>query len=273
MIASLNSSMEKIKSTEDMITPLTSAIDAIKNDKTTSIKIDEELYTQFKSGIDNYVLVANNRTNEAISNENMRNTVTILIFTAYLIIIVLTFLSFFMKWQSVLTLIAILVLFSISFMLVFEGYITKFYFYYSDMCSKVYSAMYENEFPVANQGLGYYINCLERQTKSQLYTINYQMEQVSQSTTDQTVRGQIKTVQEKNLKPLLECENVYNVIPAIEGNFCYKGMNWINSIISLLTWVLLILLIFAISINRLEILVWKKKTEIDSMIENLEAIY
>ena len=43
MIASLNSSMEKIKSTEDMITPLTSAIDAIKNDKTTSIKIDEEL--------------------------------------------------------------------------------------------------------------------------------------------------------------------------------------------------------------------------------------
>ena len=122
MIASLNSSMEKIKSTEDMITPLTSAIDAIKNDKTTSIKIDEELYTQFKSGIDNYVLVANNRTNEAISSENMRNTVTILIFTAYLIIIVLTFLSFFMKWQSVLTLIAILVLFSISFMLVFEGF-------------------------------------------------------------------------------------------------------------------------------------------------------
>ena len=141
------------------------------------------------------------------------------------------------------------------------------------MCSKVYSAMYENEFPVANQGLGYYINCLERQTKSQLYTINYQMEQVVQSSTDQAVKAQIKSVQEDNLKPLLECENVYNVIPKIEGNFCYKGMNWINSIISLLTWVLLILLIFAISINRLEILVWKKKTEIDSMIENLEAIY
>ena len=96
MIDSLNSSMEKIKSTEDMITPLTSAIDAIKNDKTTNIKIDEELYKQFKSGIDNYVLVANNRTNEAISSENMRNTVTILIFTGYLIIIVLIFLSFFM---------------------------------------------------------------------------------------------------------------------------------------------------------------------------------
>ena len=83
----------------------------------------------------------------------------------------------------------------------------------------------------------------------------------------------LKLVQDENLKSLLGCENVYKVIPAIEGNFCYKGMNWINSIISLLTWVLLILLIFAISINRLEILVWKKKTEIDSMIENLEAIY
>ena len=178
-----------------------------------------------------------------------------------------------MKWQSVLALLAILVLFSISGMIVFEGYITKYYFYYSDMCGKVYTAMYENEFPVANQGIGYYINCLERQTKSQLYTINYQMEQVYQSTTEQAVKDKIKLVQDENLKSLLGCENVYKVIPAIEGNFCYKGMNWINSIISLLTWVLLILLIFAISINRLEILVWKKKTEIDSMIENLEAIY
>ena len=141
------------------------------------------------------------------------------------------------------------------------------------MCGKVYTAMYENEFPVANQGIGYYINCLERQTKSQLYTINYQMEQVYQSTTEQAVKDKIKPVRDENLKSLLGCENVYKVIPAIEGNFCYKGMNWINSIISLLTWVLLILLIFAISINRLEILVWKKKTEIDSMIENLEAIY
>lgn len=273
MIASLNSSMEQIKSTEDMISPLSSAIEAINNDKTTSIKIDDDLYKQFKSGIDNYVVIANNRTNEAISSENMRNTATILIFTAYLIVIILIFLSFFMKWQSVLALLAILVLFSISGMLVFEGYITKFYFYYSDMCGKVYTAMYENEFPVANQGIGYYINCLERQTKSQLYTINYQMEQVYQSTTEQAVKDKIKQVQDENLKSLLGCENVYKVIPEIEEKFCYKGMNWINSIISLLTWVLLILLIFAISINRLEILVWKKKTEIDSMIENLEAIY
>lgn len=273
MINSLNSSMEQIKTTEDMISPLSSAIEAIKNDKTTTVKIDDELFTQFKNGIDNYVTIANNRTNEAISSENMRNTATILIFTAYLIVIVLVFLSFFMKWQSVLALLAILVLFSISGMLVFEGYITKYYFYYSDMCGKVYTSMYENEFPVANQGIGYYINCLERQTKSQLYTINYQMEQVYQSSTDKTVKETIKKVQEDNLNSLLECVNVYKVIPEIEGNFCHMGMSWINSIISLLTWVLLILLIFAISINRLEILVWKKKTEIDSMIENLEAIY
>ena len=97
MIASLNSSMEQIKSTEEMISPLSSAIEVVNNDKTTNIKIDDDLFKQFKSGIDNYVLIANNRTNEAISSENMRNTSTILIFTAYLIVIVLIFLSFFMK--------------------------------------------------------------------------------------------------------------------------------------------------------------------------------
>ena len=273
MIASLNASVEQIKTTEDMITPLDSLIQTVKNEKDIPIQFDDELFQKFKTGIDSYVIGANNRTNEAISSENLRNTTTILIFVGYLLIIILTLLSFFFKWQIVLMLLSILILFSIPAMIVFDGYTARFYFYYSDLCGKVHSAMYQNEFPVANQGLGYYINCLERQTKSQLYSINYQLTQASSYTENKELKEKIANAQETLINPLLQCNNVYTVVTKVESDFCYKGMNWINSIVSLLTWVFIAILVLAIGVDRLEILVWRKKTEIDSMIENLEAIY
>ena len=83
MIASLNASVEQIKTTEDMITPLDSLIQTVKNEKDIPIQFDDELFQKFKTGIDSYVIGANNRTNEAISSENLRNTTTILIFVGY----------------------------------------------------------------------------------------------------------------------------------------------------------------------------------------------
>lgn len=273
MIAALNASVDQIKTTEDMIAPLESLIQEVKSEKDVPTQFDDGLLQKFKDNIDAYVIGAKDRTNEAIRSENLRNTTTILIFVGYLLIIILTLLSFFFKWQIVLMLLSILILFSIPAMCVFDGYTARFYFYYSDLCGKVHSAMYENEFPVANQGLGYYINCLERQTKAQLYSINYQLNNASLSTQNNELKEKIANAQETLINPLLQCNNVYTVVTKIESDFCYKGMNWINSIVSLLTWVFIAILVLAIGVDRLEILVWKKKTEIDSMIENLEAIY
>ena len=73
--------------------------------------------------------------------------------------------------------------------------------------------------------------------------------------------------------PLFNCEIVNNVLPNIEREFCKNSLNYMYSIITLLTWILLSGLGVSIGSRRLQVLIWKKKMEIEEMIENKEVIF
>lgn len=273
--------MEDIKKVEELYPPIENLTKLVEQypSKDTTFTFDKSLLENFKKGLEEYVDNSKNRTDQAIKEENIRNISTILIYTAVLIIIILVFLSFFMRWQLFLLCISIVLLFFIPGYICFAGYNAKFYFYYSDLCSSVHKAMYQGEFPVANQGLGYYMNCLDRKTKSTVYGVNYQLNQVIRVLQEdkgeeaKALLEKITNASESSIKPVLECDNVYGVVEKLEGDFCYKGMDWFKTIITLYTWLILCVLVFSLGVDRLEILVWKKRTEIESMIENMEALY
>ena len=123
---------------------------------------------------------------------------------------------------------------------------------------------------MAGKSLGYYYNCFPTDTKSTLYNIRYKLYENVNS--EGELYNTYKKVNEETFEPVFNCDIVNSVLPNIEREFCKDSLDYMYSIVSLLTWTLLTALGVAIGSRRLQTLIWKKKMEIEEMIENREAI-
>ena len=238
----------------------------IHNDTVKEILPKSDLVKKFVNGVNDSLSLSTNNINDLLKMDTSRNNYNIILFFSYIIIIGITFFCFLQKQLLILTILAILTYFFIPLILLNEGVTTKYFFLYGDLCQSIYNAIRENEFPVPEKGLGYYINCLNKTVKSELYSINYQLNKASKY--DSSIINYINL----NVKPLLNCEVVYESIPILEKDFCVNTLDWFQIIIQLSLWLILSTFILANGIGRIEVLVWKKKKEIDSMIENEESI-
>ena len=236
------------------------------NDTVKEILPKSDLVKKFVNGVNDSLSLSTNNINDLLKLDTSRNNYNIILFFSYIIIIGVTFFCFLQKQLLILTILAILTYFFIPIILLNEGVTTKYFFLYGDLCQSIYNAIRENEFPVPEKGLGYYINCLNKTVKSELYSINYQLNKASKY--DSSIINYINL----NVKPLLNCEVVYESIPILEKDFCVNTLDWFQIIIQLSLWLILSTFILANGIGRIEVLVWKKKKEIDSMIENEESI-
>ena len=236
------------------------------NDTVKEILPKSNLVKKFVNGVKDSLSLSTNNINELLEMESSRNKYNIIFFFSYIIIIGVSFFCFIQKQLLILTILAILTYFFIPLILLNEGNTTKYFFLYGDLCQSIYNAIRENEFPVPDKGLGYYINCLNKTVKSELYSINYQLNKASKY--DSSINNYINL----NVKPLLNCEVVYESIPILEKDFCLNTLDWFENIIQLSLWLILTTFILANGIGRIEVLVWKKKKEIESMIENEESI-
>ena len=236
---------------------------------------DEELMSSFKTNINKYVKTTKQHTDDIINGDYNRNVGMILLYVYYLIAIILAYVFFALKWKIPEGILFILLLFTIPSMLIFAGYNYKFFFFYADLCGSVNSALYKNEFPVTGQSLGYYYNCFDRQTKAELYGIRFSLYKSAISTpiNQEEIMNKYNTLNNEVLSSQLNCEIVTEIVPKIEKDFCKDSLSTLNDIIQLMIWLLLVTTIMAISVRLLENLIWKKKAEIESMIENLEQIY
>ena len=66
---------------------------------------------------------------------------------------------------------------------------------------------------------------------------------------------------------------VTKVIPKIESGFCKESLDNMYTLVLLMTWIVLFSLGVAIGARRLQVLIWKRKNEIASMIQNQEILY
>ena len=192
-------------------------------------------------------------------------------YIVYLFLICLAYVFFFIKKEILELILSVVLFFAIPGLIIFEGFNAKYFFYYGDICDSVNGALYSNEFPVANQSLGYYYNCFPTETKASLYNIRYKL--YENLNDNETIINTYNDVIENTFNPLFNCEIVNNVLPNIEREFCKDSLNYLYSIVSLMAWIILIGIAVAIGSRRLQVLIWKKKKEIEEMIENKEAIF
>jgi hypothetical protein len=239
--------------------------------------IDTENSETLYSGMNAFVNRTEYRMNHFLTLENSRSLTTILIFLFYLTVSGLAFFAFFKRKPNLLLFLAILLLFSIPLLLFFQGIVATYYFYYSDTCQAVHDTIYENQFPIDNYGLGYYISCFDLDTKASIYSYAYQLENVNSEISRQ-LAGNLTSINKndltdlqmkiKNLKndiliKLTSCSYVYQSVTFMEERFCASGMNWSKSLITSYSWLMLIIFITSYGINRLKPVVEKKKSEIE----------
>ena len=266
---SFDISIQKMANLIQNSTDLEKIISNLRNNNNDTVKEilpKSDLVKKFVNGVNDSLSLSTTNINDLIKMDTSRNNYNILLIISYIIIIGASFFCFLQNQLIILTILAILTYFFIPLILLNEGVTTKFFFLYGDLCQSVYNAIRENEFPVPEKGLGYYINCLNKTVKSELYTINYQLNKANQY--DSSINNYINL----NVKPFLNCEVVYESVPIIEKDFCINVLDWVEVIIQLSLWLIVSTFILANGIGRIEVLVWKKKKEIASMIEIEESI-
>jgi len=273
--SSINSSFEnaqkQLKNFNKFFAPLNSFV---KKYNSTEAKLpNENLMNFFYNSLNNDLKKEQKNTNDALNRENTRNLLTIFLYIISILIFIGSVIFYMIRKEKFLMYLSLFTLFLIPSLIIFAGYTSKFYFYYSDLCQSVNGAIYKNEFPVANKGLGYYINCLDLKTKSSLFSINYQISFFKDSISDEIIKKESEKIIEENINPLLNCSLVYNIIPQIEEEFCKNGMELFSDLITLFLWLMIFILFLFYSIRRLEILVWVKHVEIEEIMENEEAMY
>ena len=218
-----------------------------------------------------YIQNTKDRTRKILSDDSKRTKITAFVFAAYYFLILLAYIFFFLKIEIGECIISIFLFFSIPSILILEGYNAKFFFYYGDLCDSVHGALYDNEFPVADQALGYYYNCFPLEIKAIIYNVRYRL--FEQSQPDQGLTDQFNALNENTFDKILRCELVSSVIPRIEKDFCKDSLNDMYTLVELMTWIILIAIGVAIGSRRLQVLIWKRKNEIASMIQNQEVLY
>lgn len=268
---SFNFAVESIKNSENVFDKINDTVKVFKNSSNIYPLPTNEYMEEFQKEIKQYNSVTKERTNQILNDEKKRSDITLAIYIVYLLVICSAYLIFFLKREKYELFISIILFFSVPGLLILEGFNAKYFFFYSDMCDSVNSALYSNEFPVADQSLGYYYNCFPTNTKAMLYNIRYKLYQNLND--DEEIINSYKILSEETLDKLFNCEMVNNVLPNIEREFCKDSLEHMYSIVTLLPWILLSGLCVAIGSRRLQVLIWKKKMEIEEMIENKEAIF
>lgn len=190
------------------------------------------------------------------------------------------------KVEKLVMVLGLLTFLTIPGIIVFDGYIAKYFFIYGDLCSSVNHAMYQQEFPVAGKAFGYYVNCLERETKLNLYIMSHKIYEFDQSSYRPPAPEQNQTESPEytqykylfgnltnDIDNLKDCISVYQVVPKFELHLCKSSIDWLLTTVKLHIWLIIAVIALGVAIGRVEILVWRKNKEIESMMEKMEAVY
>lgn len=234
--------------------------------------IPSEAYMEeFHKLIDTWIKNTKTRTEEILEDDSTRHTIIIILYIYYWIIIILGLVIFLLKIENLQILMTIIMFLSVPALFALDGYNAKFFIYYADFCKSVNSALYQNELPVADQSLGYYYNCFTLDTKAKLYNIRYKLyENIAKLNEDDEYYQLYEKLSEEVLQSQFDCEIVADVIPKIEMDFCKDSLKNSYDIVKLMLFTLIGGLLLAIGDRRFEVLIWKKKNELESMIKNLE---
>ena len=241
--------------------------------------ISKDNLDNMNSGLGLFYTNTHSRIGILTSTENLRHLYVLLIFAFYFLIVIITLLAIRKRWHCFILFLSVVFLLSLPVLIAFSGLLASHFFVQADFCKNVYNAIHNGDFPVNDLRLGYYVSCFSVSTRSSLYAFRWEIDtyenQLSQyygdgSTfnADQFIaytdfKNQIDDLRKNNLNNLIGCNHVYEELVFAETKFCSLGMNWTYSLFITISWLFLIVLLFAYSVNRMKPLVEKRKHEID----------
>lgn len=91
--------------------------------------------------------------------EEKKNTFSVFFFIFYILIIVLVLALILKKFKEPVIFISNIVLVTIPILIVLSGIVSIYFFIYTDFCYSIHSAIYEDNFPVYNKGIGKIVSC------------------------------------------------------------------------------------------------------------------
>ena len=244
----------------------------VENFRSEGLSVPDAVYMKnFKEKTEVYIKNTKERTQQILSDDSKRTKITAFVFAAYYFLVLLAYIFFFLKIEIGECIVSIFLFFAVPSILILEGYNAKFFFYYGDLCDSVHGALYDNEFPVADQALGYYYNCFPLEIKAIIYNVRYRLYEQSENNKD--YRDKFNELENGTFQKIFRCELVSSVIPRIEKDFCKDSLDSMYTLVELMTWIVLIAFGVALGSRRLQVLIWKRKNEIASMIQNQEVLY
>jgi hypothetical protein len=125
------------------------------------IKFDKDNIETLSSGIERYKNTTIAKAKFIDKWEDSRNVYTIVLFIFYQFLYVIAIYGFLKRIPNVLLTISIILIFSLPMVIFFEGLLASYFFVYSDLCDAVHGAMYENEFPIYNKGIGVLVSSFD----------------------------------------------------------------------------------------------------------------
>ena len=275
---------DSIAKSDIVYAEINNVVDFYRKYKEKNLSVPEKSYMDnFKGNIEEYIKNTKKRTRQILDDDSKRTIITAFVFAGYYFIVILAYLFFFLRLEKLECLISIILFFAIPSIIILEGYNAKFFFYYGDLCDSVHGALYANEFPVADQSLGYYYNCFPKDLKATLYNIRYQLYENYQKTknidkdnrdnVDNEIIEKFENLNNDIFVDIFNCKIVKDVIPNIESEFCKDSLDHMYTLIEIMTWIILTSFGVALGSRRLQVLIWKKRNEIESMMQNQEIQY
>jgi len=139
-------------------------LETYKN-KTSDLSLtSEEIKSSFKTLAEGLAIYKNKtETNIDIflGYEEKKNMFSVFFFIFYLLIIFLVLALTIKKYKEPVIYMSNLVLLTIPILIVLSGIISIYFFIYTDFCYSIHSAIYENNFPVYNLGIGKIVSCFD----------------------------------------------------------------------------------------------------------------
>jgi hypothetical protein len=138
------------------------AFETYKNKTANLNSTSEEIESTFKTlagGLKDYQDKTDTNIDVFLEIEEKKNLFSVFFFIFYILIIVLILALIFKKFKEPVIYISNIVLLTIPILIVLSGIVSIYFFIYTDFCYSIHSAIYEDNFPVYDKGIGKIVSC------------------------------------------------------------------------------------------------------------------
>lgn len=140
------------------------ALETFKN-KSSDLKLTansedlESIFRTLTGGLQEYQEKTDQNIDVFLDIEEKKNMFSVVFFIFYILIIILVVALIIKKYKEPVIYISNIVLLTVPVLIVLSGIVSIYFFIYTDFCYSVHTAIYEDNFPIYNKGIGKIVSC------------------------------------------------------------------------------------------------------------------